>query len=379
MIINQKILYYFPVCVLFFLLKVRYNNRIDTAFQFNRKQNMHQGGIRMKIEQLQYLLTLADSTTITAASRHLYITPQALSVAIKRMENDLGISIISTHDKKIEFTPDGQLLLASARIICNEYEHLQNELFLRTCSDNSASDCTLSGQLSLYSNFLWRKNILPAVIKKFRIRYPQVQINFFEKDVNAIYDYFANTNNQQYTIGFVQVPELEYQKPVSQWLTSSQYQFVSVCKGNYYACLAKDSPLFPNVRKVSITQILEYPLIIYFNSDNTQHLYDTSNFQVPLITMLKQYGEINLNMVTSSLEAWSDFIDSHMGIGFVHDILLRLDPWYTENFRILEIDGDLSSTLGYLVSPNRSALCKKFEQSIREYFIRNKLNEPFSL
>ena len=32
----------------------------------------------MKIEQLQYLLTLADSVNITAASRHLYITPQAL-------------------------------------------------------------------------------------------------------------------------------------------------------------------------------------------------------------------------------------------------------------------------------------------------------------
>lgn len=84
----------------------------------------------MKIEQLQYLLTLADSVNITAASRHLYITPQALK--------DLGVSIITTHDKKIEFTPEGQLLLSSAKIICNEYEHLQNELFLRTCSGFSA-------------------------------------------------------------------------------------------------------------------------------------------------------------------------------------------------------------------------------------------------
>ena len=163
----------------------------------------------MKIEQLQYLLTLADSVNITAASRHLYITPQALSVAIKRMEKDLGVSIITTHDKKIEFTPEGQLLLSSAKIICNEYEHLQNELFLRTCSGESALDTTLSGQVSLYSNFLWRKNILPAVIKKFRIRYPQVQINFFERDVNAIYDYFLNADTQQNAIGFVQVPELK--------------------------------------------------------------------------------------------------------------------------------------------------------------------------
>ena len=332
----------------------------------------------MKIEQLQYLLTLADSVNITAASRHLYITPQALSVAIKRMEKDLGVSIITTHDKKIEFTPEGQLLLSSAKIICNEYEHLQNELFLRTCSGESALDTTLSGQVSLYSNFLWRKNILPAVIKKFRIRYPQVQINFFERDVNAIYDYFLNADTQQNAIGFVQVPELEYQKPVSQWLTSSKYKFVTVYKGTYYACIAKDSPLFPNTDEVSVTQILEHPLIIYFYSDTGQHHSEPNNFQVPLITMLQQYGEVNLSMVTSSLEAWSDFIDSGVGIGFVHDIILRLDPWYTENFRILKIEGNLSSTLGYLVFPEHNELCEKFGQNIREYFIRNKLNEPFS-
>ena len=46
------------------------------------------------------------------------------------------------------------------------------------------------------------------------LRYPQVQINFFERDVNAIYDYFLNADTQQNAIGFVQVPELEYQKPV---------------------------------------------------------------------------------------------------------------------------------------------------------------------
>ena len=47
----------------------------------------------MQIEQLEYLIEIGKHKSLNSASKALHMTPQALSMAIKRLENELGVPI----------------------------------------------------------------------------------------------------------------------------------------------------------------------------------------------------------------------------------------------------------------------------------------------
>ena len=51
------------------------------------------GEITMKIEQLQYFKAVAETNNMTEAARKMYVTPAAISIAISKLEQELGVRL----------------------------------------------------------------------------------------------------------------------------------------------------------------------------------------------------------------------------------------------------------------------------------------------
>ena len=66
----------------------------------------------MDILQLQYFQTIARLENITKASEILYVAQPNLSTSIKRLEEDLGVSLFERRKGKIRLTDTGRLFLA---------------------------------------------------------------------------------------------------------------------------------------------------------------------------------------------------------------------------------------------------------------------------
>lgn len=66
----------------------------------------------MDILQLQYFQTIARLENITRASEILYVAQPNLSTSIKRLEEDLGVSLFDRRKGKIRLTPTGKLFLS---------------------------------------------------------------------------------------------------------------------------------------------------------------------------------------------------------------------------------------------------------------------------
>lgn len=66
----------------------------------------------MDILQLQYFQTVARLENITRAAEVLYVAQPNLSVSIKRLEKDLGVSLFERRKGKIKLTSTGKLFLA---------------------------------------------------------------------------------------------------------------------------------------------------------------------------------------------------------------------------------------------------------------------------
>lgn len=77
---------------------------------------------------LLYFTTLIDKGTFTNAAKKLHISQPSLSSAIKKLEDNVGLTLIERHTRKISLTVEGEILYKEAKKLLNHFEHVQKEM-----------------------------------------------------------------------------------------------------------------------------------------------------------------------------------------------------------------------------------------------------------
>lgn len=77
----------------------------------------------MNLRNLEYFLTVVDSGTISQASRKLFISQQALSEQVRRLEKHFGTSLLE-RTNPVQLTPAGRLVYHAAQDIMARLELL---------------------------------------------------------------------------------------------------------------------------------------------------------------------------------------------------------------------------------------------------------------
>ena len=62
----------------------------------------------MRLEQLEYLVTISKCSSLSEASDRLFITQQSLGKAIKDLEDELGVRLLVRSNKGCTLTSEGQ-------------------------------------------------------------------------------------------------------------------------------------------------------------------------------------------------------------------------------------------------------------------------------
>jgi DNA-binding transcriptional LysR family regulator len=82
----------------------------------------------MDLRQLRYLVALAEERNFTRAAAREHIAQPALSQQIRRLEDELGLTLVERTTRQVTITHAGRLLLARARRILAEVEAAEVEL-----------------------------------------------------------------------------------------------------------------------------------------------------------------------------------------------------------------------------------------------------------
>ncbi len=88
----------------------------------------------MTLQQLRFLIAVAESGSINAAAQRLYTAQSNISSAIKGLEDELGITIFTRSSRGVMLTNDGTELLGYARQVVEQ----ANMLEARYAQDGSA-------------------------------------------------------------------------------------------------------------------------------------------------------------------------------------------------------------------------------------------------
>ena len=79
----------------------------------------------MTLQQLRFLIAVAENGSINAAAQNLYTAQSNISSAIKSLEGELGISIFTRSSRGVMLTSDGTELLGYARQVVEQANMLE--------------------------------------------------------------------------------------------------------------------------------------------------------------------------------------------------------------------------------------------------------------
>jgi DNA-binding transcriptional LysR family regulator len=126
----------------------------------------------IELRQLRYFVAVAEESHFGRAAVRLHMTQPPLSQTIQSLEAELGTPLFFRTRRSVALTPAGVALLPEARRILQQASALP-DLARRAASGES-------GLLSLSFISTADYSVLPPLLREFRERYPQVQIDLRE-------------------------------------------------------------------------------------------------------------------------------------------------------------------------------------------------------
>ena len=79
----------------------------------------------MTLQQLTYLVTVADCGNITEAAEKLFISQPSLSAAIHNLEKEMGVTAFTRSNKGVTVTREGEELLSFARMLLEQADNMK--------------------------------------------------------------------------------------------------------------------------------------------------------------------------------------------------------------------------------------------------------------
>lgn len=198
--------------------------------------------MNLELRQLRYFVAVAEESHFGRAAARLHMTQPPLSQAIQSLEAVLGTPLFARTRRSVALTPAGAALLPEARRI------LQQAAALPELARRAASGA--SGSMSLAFVSTADYSVLPPLLREFRERYAQVQIELRE----------ATTNVQEEELlqgridaGLVIPPLTEKARTELDYLTVTSEPLV----------LAVPQGALGKRKSVSLAAVADMPLIIF--------------------------------------------------------------------------------------------------------------------
>src|SRR5688572_3699644 len=72
---------------------------------------------QMELRHLRYFVAVAEALSFTKAARQLRLAQPSLTRQVRNLENEIGVELLDRAHNRVQLTPAGRRLFASARKI----------------------------------------------------------------------------------------------------------------------------------------------------------------------------------------------------------------------------------------------------------------------
>ena len=104
--------------------------RISKGLWYNENhtdgRNRKKAGKTMTLQQLRYIVAIAEAGTFSGAAKTLFITQPSLTKMVRELEREMGIQIFERTNKGVHLSRDGEIFLGYARQVLEQADLLES-------------------------------------------------------------------------------------------------------------------------------------------------------------------------------------------------------------------------------------------------------------
>ncbi|EPL9571247.1 LysR family transcriptional regulator [Providencia rettgeri] len=138
----------------------------------------------MDIRSLRYFVEVIQHNGFSRAAEQLFVTQPAISRSIKKLEDELGYTLLIRENDGVRLTDEGRILLAHAKQILAQFKSMEQAL--------KEKSGPLTGVLPVGLPPVIASTYFADIIMAFSQRYPQVELKILELGTRKMRDAMLN-------------------------------------------------------------------------------------------------------------------------------------------------------------------------------------------
>lgn len=283
----------------------------------------------MTLEQLRMLVKIADTGSVLAAAEALFRTQPTVSVAIRKLEDELGVGLLDRNQYRATLTPEGRQLCQKAREILSK-----TEAFTQLAGYLAAGN---EPQLQLAIEASCPMPLLLQLLKESERKYPQTEFNL---QVENIWGALEKVEQGQADLA------------ISPWFEDLQ-NLQSICVTQTRLLVVAAAGFCPVGRMLGIDEMKKHVQVVVRDSSRR------SRQQISVGAL-----DGGRHWMVGDHQTKKELIEAGMGWGRLHEHLIadelaagKLVPLQIDNYPcVLDIDIRAVRRLGEPVGPVAAAL-----------------------
>ncbi|BCG45474.1 Hydrogen peroxide-inducible genes activator [Citrifermentans bremense] len=248
----------------------------------------------MDLRQLKVFLEVADCGGFTKAAEKLNIAQSALSIAIKKLEDELEVKLFVRRDRKVSLTAEGESLVLNARDIFGRVAKARQDIAdLRGL---------LRGEVRVGLTPMLSSFFFPKIISEFKRRYPALEISIYGDSAGNIQ---RKVESGEIDMGIIngKVPE-----------TLDSHHML---REEVVACVARFHPLAAK-KTCPVRDLLSAPLVQFKKGYYLREVVDQMAVREGIAPLVM--AESNLFSLVRSL------VKEELGLAFLLRMAVAKDP-----------------------------------------------------
>lgn len=193
----------------------------------------------MNIRDLKYLVAVAELKNFSRAAEQCFTSQPTLSNQIKKLEDELDVQIFERTNKKVLVTEIGEKIIASARQILEQAEHIK-ELAQH-------SKDPLSGNFRLGAFPTLSTYIFPQIVQKIKKALPKIKLILVEEKTATLLE---QLKAGELDAAFIALP-----------VDDDYLESVPLFEDEFFLATAKDHPLAKE-KEISHKDLAGYKLLL---------------------------------------------------------------------------------------------------------------------
>ena len=249
----------------------------------------------MELRQLEYFQMASRLKNITRAAERLRVSQPNITVAIKKLEAELGIQLFDRSQKQLSLTPEGAVFLGRVEIALrniqdavlevNDYKQLQK------------------GTIKIGIPPMMGAYLFPKIFSSFQRRYSHLDVYLHEEGSVAIRE---QLERDELDFGIIIIPD-----------TSPNLQLLPMARSQIVCCVPEDSELTAR-KAITLQDVEEHSLIM---------LKEGSFLRQTMLQKMKT-ASVTPNIVLESNQVVTimGLVASGVDIAFLLDMIVRDTP-----------------------------------------------------